>query len=293
MFAAWLTNCCPRLAAIMPADVFDERRRAWIAAHAGIFLFQKRRAELLGKKIRAHAHAQVGARPDPHDDHVTPPLAFRTPSTSTGGVETALVMICAVAAPLGWPAGRVLYCCIVTLIPEKLRAYPIPALIWTTVLSGAPLPVLFDPSPTLWSALVAPWLLAQIPATFLVAGTYGVLEGWLAVDGSTDWWPLTPVAVEVDDDLILGPGNVAMPTVLDPTSPRGSPAPIPRRRTPPRIRWLPMLSGAVLAAILIIWYCCAVLSAVLNSPAALDPHADWHEYLGRAAATFGHAQPQA
>ncbi len=258
----------------MPAEVFDEQRRAWIAAHAGIFLFQKRRAELLGKKIRARAHAQIGARPDPHDDHVTPPLAFRTPSTSTGGMETALAAICTVAAPVGWPLGRVLYHCILTLIPEKLRAYPIPALIWTAVLCGAPLPVLFDPSTTLWSTLVTPWLLAQIPATFLAAGICGILEGWLAVDGSTDWWPLTPVAVEVDDDLILGPGNVTMATVLDPTSQRYRPDPIPRRRVAPRIRWFPMLSGGVLVAILIIWYCCAVLSAVLGSPAALDPHTD-------------------
>lgn len=258
----------------MPAEVFDEQRRAWIAAHAGIFLFQKRRAELLGKKIRAHAHAQVGARPDPHDDHVTPPLVFRTPSTSTGGVETALVAIGAVAAPVGWLAGRVLYCCILTLIPEKLRAYPIPALVWTAGLCGAPLPVLFDPSPTLWSALVAPWLLAQIPATFLAAGIYGALEGWLAVDGSTDWWPLTPVAVEVDDDLILGPGNVAMPTVLDPTSQSAGPAPTPRRRVAPRIRWVPLLSGGVLVTVIIAWYCVLILSAALDFPGRLDSHSD-------------------
>jgi hypothetical protein len=258
----------------VPAEVFDEQRRAWIAAHAGLFLCQQRRAALLGKKIRARAHAQVGARPDPHDDHVTPPLAFRTPSTSTGGVETALAAICTVAAAVGWPLGRVLYRCILTLIPERLRAYPIPALIWIAVLCGAPLPVLFDPSQTLWSTLVTPWLLAQIPATPLAAGIYGVLEGWLAVDGSSDWWPLTPVAVEVDDDLILGPGNVAMATVLDQTSQRAGSAPIPRRRVAPRIRWLPILSGGVLVTVIIVWYCVLILSAVLGSPTALDPHTD-------------------
>ena len=78
------------------------------------------------------------------------------------------------------------------LIPEKLRAYPIPALVWTSVVCGTPLPLLYDPAPRLWSMLVTPWLVAQIPASFLAAGAYGVLDGWLAVDGSTDWWPMTP-----------------------------------------------------------------------------------------------------
>ncbi|MGV7254580.1 hypothetical protein PJI20_10135 [Mycobacterium kansasii] len=247
-------------------SMFDEQRRAWIAAHAGILLFQKRRAELLGKRIRAAERARIGARPDPHDDQVTPPLVFRTASTSTGAVESVLVAVCAVAAPLGWSLGRLLYDWITTLIPHKLQAYPIPALIWVSVLSGAPLPLLFDPAPGLWSMLVMPWLLAQIPATFLAAGVYGVLEGWLAVDGSTDWWPLTPAAPEVDDDLLLGPAEVAMPTVLDAVPAPREPVAIPRKSTPPTIRWVPMISGIVLASIGVIWYCWAVGSTLLHYP---------------------------
>lgn len=250
----------------MPAEVFDEQRRAWIAGHAGIFLFQKRRAELLGKKLRSQARARAGARPDPHDDQVTPALVFRSPSTSTGGLETVVVAVCAVAAPLGWPLGRAVYSWFLTVIPEKLRAYPIPALLWAGVVCGMPLPLLFDPSGNLSSVLVAPWLIAQIPATFLAAAVYGILEGWLAVDGSTDWWPLTPVAAEIDDDLILGPGYVSMPTVLDPTPSASKPKESPRRRTPAHIRRLPMLSGAPVAVVLIIWYCYAVLSAALSAP---------------------------
>ncbi|WP_454561738.1 hypothetical protein [Mycobacterium haemophilum] len=246
----------------MPAEVFDEQRRAWIAAHAGIFLFQKRRAELLGKKLRSQARARAGARPDPHDDQVTPALVFRSPSTPTGGLETVVVTICAVAAPLGWALGRVAYICILTVIPEKLRAYPVPALLWASVLCGMPLPLLYDPSGNLSSVLVVPWLIAQIPATFLAAGAYGILEGWLAIDGSTDWWPLTPVAADVDDDLILGPGYVSMPTVLDPKPSTHKPRETPRPCAPARIRWFPMLSGATTAVVLIVWYCCAVLSAV-------------------------------
>lgn len=250
----------------MPAEVFDEQRRAWIAGHAGIFLFQKRRAELLGKKLRSQARARAGARPDPHDDQVTPALMFRSPSKSTGGLETVVVAVCAAAAPLGWSLGRAVYSCILRVIPEKLRAYPIPALLCAGVLCGMPLPVLYEPSGSLSSVLVVPWLIAQIPATFLAAAVYGIVEGWLAVDGSTDWWPLTPVAADVDDDLILGPGYVSMPTVLDPIPSASNPRETPRRYTPARIRWFPMLSGATTAVVLIVWYCYAVFSAVSKAP---------------------------
>lgn len=249
----------------MPAETFDEQRRAWIARHAGIFLFQKRRAELLGKKLRFQARMRAGARPDPHDDQVTPALVFRSPSTSTGGLETVLVATCAVAAPLGWLLGRVIYRCILTVIPEKLRAYPIPALLWAGVLCGLPLPLLYDDSGGLSSVLVVPWLIAQIPATFLTAAVYGILEGWLAVDGSSDWWPLTPIAADIDDDLLLGPGCVSMPTVLDPMPPSNKPREAPRRRTPTRIQWFPILSGATIAAMLIAWYCYLVFFAVLSA----------------------------
>ena len=93
----------------MPAEVFDEERRAWIAARAGIWMFQKRRAELLGKRIRARSRAKVGTRPDPHDDQVSAPLVFRTSSTPTGALETGIVAAVAAAAPIGWPLGRMLY----------------------------------------------------------------------------------------------------------------------------------------------------------------------------------------
>ncbi len=255
----------------MPADIFDAERRAWIAAHCGVFMFQKRRAELLAKAIRARTRVQVGARPDPHDDQVTPRLVFRTPSTTTGSFESALVAACTVAAPLGWPLGKAAYHALVSLIPDRLRAYPIPALLWASSACGLPLVLFYGPSPDLVDTLLFPWLLAQLPAMFLAAGIYGILEGWLAVDGSSDWWPLTPESTDVDDDLILGLGTLAMPTVLDrPPHPsprrRIPPSITTRRRTPPIIRWLPILSGAALVVVMAVWYACLVLTATISGP---------------------------
>lgn len=256
----------------MAAEVFDEERRAWISARAGIWMFQKRRAELLGKRIRARSRAKVGARPDPHDDQVTPPLIFRTSATATGAVETGVVGVLAVAAPVGWPFGRVLYGVITGLIPERLQAYPIAALTGAAIISGAPLPLLYDPNQTLTSILLIPWLLAQIPASFATAAAYGILEGWLAIDGSSDWWPLTPTQRDVDDTLILGPTPVSMPTLLDP-APSGAShsedAPrIPRRRPAP-INWMRLAIPAGVALAGSLWYLAVVASALAAYPAAL------------------------
>lgn len=248
-------------------DLYAEERRAWIAAHAGIWLFQKRRAELLGKRIRARSRTKVGTRPDPHDDQVTPPLVLRSSTTATGAVETIVVIIAAIAAPLGWPLGRTLYAATVRLIPERLQAYPTTALAWTAVVSGAPLPLLYDPRPSLASTLIVPWLVAQIPATFATASIYGVLEGWMAIDGSTDWWPLTPAANDIDDTLILGTAGIPMATVLDP-QPSDDVDPLPRQR-PAAPRWPRLAAAATIAAIGAIWYATCILAALLSHPAEI------------------------
>lgn len=266
----------------MPAEMFDDQRRAWIASHAGVLMFQKRRAELLAKRIRARARAKVGGRPDPHDDQVTPPLVFRNSSTASGSFEAALVATCAVIAPLGWAMGKGGYLAVVTLIPERLRAYPIAALIWVSAASGLALVFFYDFGTSLTDALVKPWLLAQIPAGFLAAALYGILEGWLAIEGSSDLWPLTPVAADIDDDLILDPGMVPMATVLDPPDRprrrRVPPSISARRRVPPKVHWLPILSGAAVVAITAIWFTCSVADAALNppqTPPTSELGADW------------------
>lgn len=262
-------------------DIFAEERRAWIAAHAGVLLFQKRRAELLGKRIRARDRARVGVRPDPHDDDVTPPLMFRKTSTATGGFETAIVAACAVTAPIGWPIGRLLYGWITTLIPDRLLGYPIPALLGTAVLCGIPLPLLYDPSASVWSVVVAPWLLAQIPAMFLAAGIYGILEGWLAIEGSSHWWPLTPAAAELDDELFLGGRDVSMPTILDRPAQEPEPLAVPRVSSA-TIRWIPLLCSGVPAALGILWLCWLIFAALMQLPS---------EWLNQTGTGSGYSQP--
>jgi hypothetical protein len=114
-----------------------------------------------------------------------------------------------------------------------------------------------------------PWLLAQVPATFAAAAIDGVLEGWLAIDGSTDWWPLTPACEDIDDTLIFGAAGIPMATVLDAiTEPPDDADPLPRRR-PAAPRWPRLAIAAVLAAVGALWYLSSILGALLNQPAEI------------------------
>jgi hypothetical protein len=171
-----------------PDDKFDELRRRWIARHQHTFLFQKRRAELLARDIRDRVTEHSGARVDPADDDVIHPLLARPATTIYGARDLLVVVAAAVLAPLGWFFGRLAYFGIVQLIPAQLRSYPVAALMWAAVATGLPLPPLYAPGGSLVSALVVPWVLAQVPAVFLAAGIYGIVNGWLAVDGRDEQW---------------------------------------------------------------------------------------------------------
>jgi hypothetical protein len=198
----------------MSPDRFDEVRREWIARHAGVSLIQKRRAEILNRRIRDRRRQLTGARPDPHDDNVIKPLATRSAKSLEGHVEMAIVALAALLAPIGWPAGIILYQRILGFIPQRLRSYPLPVLLWAGVGLGALTLCLYDHGTGLGTALLTPWLVAQIPATFLTAGLYGVLNGWLAVDGATDWWPAAPRPVPTDLDYPAGPDDTTGPGIF-------------------------------------------------------------------------------
>lgn len=203
-------------------DRYDELRREWIAEYASIWTIQKRRAERLNRRIRKRIRISAGARPNPYDDNVIHPLWARRGTTVEQWLERLIVLLCAVAAPIGWPLGHLLYEQLVKLIPARLRAYPIPALLWTATGIGMLTALLYTPDDLLNTAFVAPYLIAQIPATFATAGTYGILNGWLAVDGSATWWPLTPPPIPVEFNLSLEPDDLTAPAVFDTADPESA-----------------------------------------------------------------------
>src|SRR5258705_8031572 len=118
-------------------DRFDEMRRAWIAAHRGASAIRRRRAELLGRKVRARQRATATAVPAPHDDTVIPPLWLRAANSPASQLELLGVLAAAVLAPLGWLAGWMLKQVVTQLIPGILRAYPVAALLWAGAAPGS------------------------------------------------------------------------------------------------------------------------------------------------------------
>ncbi|PXX06383.1 hypothetical protein [Mycolicibacterium moriokaense] len=201
-----------------PTDRFDEMRRAWISAHQGTATIQRRRAEILGRNIRARQRAVATAVPDPHDDTILPPLWLRTVKSPTSQIELLAVTMVACAVPLGWAGGYLLKEVVTHLIPGYLRGFPIAALLW----SGAMLELLtalaYNPAPTFGSVALSPWFCLEVAAVPAVAGVYGVAEGWLAVSGSRQWWPLTPPQRPLtasDAAAILGGYDITGPALLD------------------------------------------------------------------------------
>lgn len=249
----------------MPPDRFDELRREWIARHASVFTIQKRRAEVLNRRIRDRHRKLAGARPSPYDDNVIKPLPARRTDTIEGYVEAAVVVAAALLAPIGWPAGIALYQRIVGFIPYRLRSYPVPALLWAGVVLGALTLCLYQPGTGLATALLTPWLVAQIPATLLAAGIYGILNGWLAVDGATDWWPLAPRRVPDDLDYPMGPDDMTGPGIfhqydLDAGE---QPAPIASNLAQPQAHSpAPIIAALIVSALGIIWTVATVFLGV-------------------------------
>ncbi len=211
----------------IPPDRFDEVRRRWIARHQQTYIFQKRRAEVLARQIRDRATALSGARSDPADDDVIHPLLWRGAQTSYARRDLVAIAVVALILPVGWPAGRVLHQMTVRFIPEHIRAYPVAAYMWAAVVTGLPLAVFYESDGSLWGAVVWPWVMAQIPGALLMAGVYGILEGWLAVAGSRDWWPMRPPHEEEAVDFGWGLADLPRPGLFPTT-----PTPDPGQRMP-------------------------------------------------------------
>src|ERR1700749_2319066 len=183
------------MAAVLPPDRFDEIRREWIAMHQGWSTIQRRRAERLGRIVRRRQRIHTSAVPDPHDDTGLDPLWLRATKSRASQLELVLVVVAAAIAPLSWPAGWILKKAITGLIPQTLRTVPIVALVWSgfglgvvTLLSYE---LVYDAAGSLGQIAVLPWVCQQLATIPVVAGIYGIAEGWLAIEGSQRWWPLT------------------------------------------------------------------------------------------------------
>ncbi len=195
-------------------DRYDDLRREWIAEHAGFWTIQKRRAECLNRQIRRRNRMLAGARPNPHDDNAIHPLWVRKADTPEGWLECAIALGCLLSAPVGWPLGLALYRGIVRLIPDRLRAYPVLALLVIAIATGTLCVLTYTPGRSAGTTILAPYVLAQIPAAFAAAAVLGILNGWLAIDGSTDWWPLAPRPLELDLYLPLQPDDLTGPGIF-------------------------------------------------------------------------------
>src|SRR4029077_7371539 len=167
----------------MPAavDRFDEMRRAWIAAHQGASTIQRRRAEVLGRDVRARQRAVANAVPDPHDDTVLPPLWLRNAHSPAAQLELMGVLALTLLAPVAWPAGWLVKTAVTRLIPQTLRAFPIASLLWSGAGLGALIVVMYAPALMAGQAVLLPWACAQVAAVPVVAGVHGIAEVWLAV----------------------------------------------------------------------------------------------------------------
>lgn len=207
-------------------DRYDQLRREWIAEHAGIWTMQKRRAELLNRRIRKRIRMEAGAQPNPHDDNAIHPLWARRGGTVETVLERCVVLLCATIAPIGWPLGRLLYARLVVLVPTRLRTVPVVALLWSAAGIGVLTAWAYTPDASFTASVLAPYLIAQIPAAFFSAGAYGILNGWLAVDGSATWWPLTPPPLPVEFDFTLEPDDLTAPAVFDTAEPEATANPV-------------------------------------------------------------------
>ncbi|WP_454793802.1 hypothetical protein [Mycolicibacterium lutetiense] len=212
--------------------VFAEKRASWILRNAREYGFQRRRGELLKLEFDDLNRHMAGVDFNMHYQGITERLYLRS-NTSRAAIKELIVVVgCAVLFPLAWPLGRLLYRWMaqrITTSPKTADSIPITALAWigaALMLLGS---IVIDPgsaSSFMW-VLLLPWIMVQGAGTFLMASVYGVLEGWLAVPGSTDWWPAPPPAAMTKKAV---PNEASSPKTL------ASPKPRPRQG-PPRRPW--------------------------------------------------------
>ncbi|ART74348.1 hypothetical protein BTO20_37655 (plasmid) [Mycobacterium dioxanotrophicus] len=212
--------------------VFAEKRASWILNNAGEYGFQRRRGDLLKAEHDNARRDLAGVDFNVHMQGITEKWHLRKPQSLAAWKETGVVVGCAAIFPLAWPLGRTLYRWMarrITPAPATADAIPITMLAWIAAAMMLLGSILVDPSSgnSFWGVLFLPWIVVQGAGTFLMASVYGVLEGWLAIPGATDWWPFPPPPPPTKK---ASPNEPASQASVEPVKPRP-------RVGPPRRPW--------------------------------------------------------
>ena len=201
----------------MHVDRYDAIRRAWINDHKGWSTIQDRRQNQLDVVVRRRQRIATGAVPNPHDDVVLPPIWLRLPNSSAAQLEWVGVNLIGLLLPVGWPVGWAAHRIVTRAIPATLRAYPIVAMLTAGAVLGLLTVGLYRPGPGLGDIIWGAWIPLQVAAIPTVAGVYGMLDGWLAIPGSTGWWPWIPREQQLnraDAEEILGSYDLTGPGLI-------------------------------------------------------------------------------
>ncbi|SKH86975.1 hypothetical protein [Mycobacteroides abscessus] len=177
----------------MATLIHARERAAWILNHTGPYLFQRRRGQLLEFDFDEEQRIRVGAPYNANVQVITERLWSRSIKTIAAARERAVVVVAGALFPVGWPLGRLLYLWLARKVadPETGEvAIPIVALSWLGAVIMLLFALGFDPSGSTFSGVVLlPWLVIQGAGTFLMAAVYAIMDGWLAIRGSTAIWP--------------------------------------------------------------------------------------------------------
>lgn len=230
--------------AVLTSLIYARERAAWIRNHAGAFNFQRRRADLLLAAVDDATRQAAGTAYNPHVQATTEAFWLRAVQSRAAVVESAVVIGAGLLFPIGWPAGRLLYRWLVGRV-EIVRAsrseiglwsIPVTALAWIAAVLAILGAAVISPSSatTLFGVLAPSWIVAQGAGLFLTASVYGVLEGWVAIPGTTGWWPFPPPALPPAGSLAV---QYDSPTAGAPPAPGIDQPPVPfriaKKPTPP------------------------------------------------------------
>ncbi len=179
--------------------LYARKRGVWIVNHAGEFVSQAARGQALIRAVDEQERDAHGIE-QAHVEAMPAAAGTRVWSQATW-IEWFVIFGGMLVFPIAWPAGRALYKHFTTWIADRrLQAPPIVALVWLAAAVLALFALIVDGdhdalygrgSSMTWMVMF-PWLAVQLSGTFLIAGVYGLVEGWLAIPGATDVWPTTP-----------------------------------------------------------------------------------------------------